>query len=315
MFLTLTTTEAAFIADASNFYIAAVLEEYIQRNYHSDDDLEFATWAIGYLNENRNVKQAFILQFENVDALSTEFTRDAGFNQALKVTLLAYQTNSFSSSFAVQSICQSQGIAIDPVLEAYFNTQVAIIKFQHPNWSMFRVYWEASKEIIYLSLDIGGLVPLIGEVCDLTNGVIYTVQGDGLNASLSFASAIPVAGWASTGAKFAMKAVDATNAAKTTLKWIKKANGVLDFGRRGQLRQVLKLAPGNLLQAHHIIPWEFTTNTVVQKAAQHGFHMNEALNGIGLAKSVHVEGMVHSVYNDVISLEFKKMQITLEVQI
>ncbi|WP_256010321.1 AHH domain-containing protein [Desertivirga xinjiangensis] len=57
---------------------------------------------------------------------------------------------------------------------------------------------------------------------------------------------------------------------------------------------------GDPRQAHHIIPWEFIDNTVVQKAANHGFHMNEALNGIPLPKSVHVEGMVHNAYNTTI---------------
>lgn len=58
---------------------------------------------------------------------------------------------------------------------------------------------------IQFGLDLAGLIPGIGEIADGVNGVIYTVRGDKLNASLSFAAMIPVAGWGSTAAKFANK--------------------------------------------------------------------------------------------------------------
>ena len=63
-------------------------------------------------------------------------------------------------------------------------------------------------------------------------------------------------------------------------------------------------------QAHHLIPWQFVNNDVVQKAAQEGFHMNEALNGIPLPKEIHVEGMVHSAYNTKISYELNQVLLT-----
>ncbi|WP_342512477.1 GH-E family nuclease [Sporosarcina sp. FSL K6-1522] len=57
-------------------------------------------------------------------------------------------------------------------------------------------------------LDIAGLVPVVGEVADGANGIIYSVRGDATNAALSFGAMIPVAGWASTGGKFAVKGKD-----------------------------------------------------------------------------------------------------------
>ncbi|WP_342512471.1 hypothetical protein MKY34_17910 [Sporosarcina sp. FSL K6-1522] len=54
-------------------------------------------------------------------------------------------------------------------------------------------------------LDIAGLVPVVGELADGANGVIYAARGDVTNAALSFGAMIPVAGWASTGGKFAVK--------------------------------------------------------------------------------------------------------------
>ncbi|MBN1367678.1 MAG: hypothetical protein JW967_07110, partial [Dehalococcoidales bacterium] len=43
-------------------------------------------------------------------------------------------------------------------------------------------------------LDIAGMVPVIGEVCDVASGVISAVRGDAVGAALSFASCIPIAG-------------------------------------------------------------------------------------------------------------------------
>ncbi len=57
-------------------------------------------------------------------------------------------------------------------------------------------------------LDIAGLVPIIGEAADGVNGVIYAARGDTVNAALSFGAMIPIAGWASTGGKLALKGND-----------------------------------------------------------------------------------------------------------
>ncbi|MCM3359009.1 T7SS effector LXG polymorphic toxin [Psychrobacillus sp. MER TA 171] len=58
---------------------------------------------------------------------------------------------------------------------------------------------------IQFGLDLAGLIPGIGEIADGLNGVIYYARGDKLNAGLSFAAMIPVAGWGSTATKFANK--------------------------------------------------------------------------------------------------------------
>lgn len=138
-----------------------------------------------------------------------------------------------------------------------------------------------------MSLDAFGLIPVGGEVADLVNGVLYTIEGEGLNATLSYASAVPIVGWATAGTKFGIK-IAATATGTTKFVW-KVTNNVIQFGNRGQLRKVLNLAVGNPLVAHHIIPWAKSTNEVIQKAAKFGnaFHMNEALNGIPLSAAVH----------------------------
>ncbi len=178
---------------------------------------------------------------------------------------------------------------IDPVWFSQFLVRCALIKIEHPEYNGIRVYFEAINEMVHLGLDVIGLFPVAGEVADLLNGAIYTLQGDGVNATLSFASAIPVAGWFSAGIKFATRGVNLASGAKTTLKWIKRTDNFIDFGDRGQLRTVLGLAKGDARVAHHVIPWDFWDNPVVQTAAKHNdaFHLNELLNGIPLSTAVH----------------------------
>lgn len=79
------------------------------------------------------------------------------------------------------------------------------------------------------------------------------------------------------------------NGAKTSLKFIRRIDGVVTFGNRSQLRKVLGLAKGDPRQAHHIIPWELYNRPAIQKAAlsSNAFHLNEALNGIPLSTAVH----------------------------
>jgi hypothetical protein len=179
---------------------------------------------------------------------------------------------------------------------SYILMECAILKREHPDWSDVHVYWEASKAMLQLALDIGGLVPGIGEVCDLTNAGIYAVTGDTFNAGLSLASAIPIAGWYASGYKYAIKAVDLSSQSKTILKWIVKQDGSIIFGSRDQLRKVLGIVSSNQ-QAHHLIPWEMAGHPLVQKAAKSGdaFHMNEVINGIAVPTSNHLKG--HNLYN------------------
>ena len=57
----------------------------------------------------------------------------------------------------------------------------------------------------HTALDLGGLIPGIGELADGTNAAWYAAEGDHLNAGLSAAAMIPIAGWGATGGKLAGK--------------------------------------------------------------------------------------------------------------
>ncbi|RZL39909.1 MAG: hypothetical protein EOP00_27325 [Pedobacter sp.] len=138
-----------------------------------------------------------------------------------------------------------------------------------------------------------------------SNGVIYTIQGDGVNATLSFAATIPIAGWTATTAKYVRKTVILSNGAKRTLVWQKNAAGVISFGDRGLLRKVLGLAVGDARKAHHVMPWEHCSEDIIQKAAGGDFHMNELLNGIPLTTAQHSGS--HALYNQKVGLKLQEL--------
>lgn len=92
-------------------------------------------------------------------------------------------------------------------------TEYQALKVLHPQWSKFRLattaYWNIMSGHIHFALDIGGLVPVIGEPADLANGAIYYLEGNKLDAALSVGSAVPVWGWVSTGGKWVKVAISA----------------------------------------------------------------------------------------------------------
>lgn len=242
----------------------------------SSEDSQLINEMFVWINENENSQESIIASTLTLTAINNNILEN-GYSPELSNILNQNANVDF----------------VDPTYFVYFSIQCAIINAQHPSWPNYRVYWEASKEMVHLALDIGGLVPVAGEVCDLTNGLIYAIEGDGVNASLSTASAIPFVGWFTTGAKFAFKG---------PLKYVVKANGIIDFGKRTQLRKILGLTVGNLDQAHHIMPWTdiIKNHSVIQKAAKSAgeFHMNEALNGIAVAAWRNQPN--HNVYTNLI---------------
>ncbi|WP_299609168.1 hypothetical protein [uncultured Aquimarina sp.] len=108
----------------------------------------------------------------------------------------------------------------NPAFAARLTAQIAVVKWQHRNdeWSDAKIYatalWQLLRDPVHLVLDVGGLIPVVGEVADLVNGGIYLLEGDQINAALSFAGAVPFAGWAATGTKFVGKVVVLAGGAK-----------------------------------------------------------------------------------------------------
>lgn len=250
------------------------------------DAIVFSKMALNYLMTNP-LKS---------DSETTDF-----FFKALKSTN-NFQ-NDLTESFVQENISyfgqdvQDQ-ILTDPLfalqIAQEYLIQRAVKKYLHPDWNEAQIYYSILWDLRHMALDAFGLIPVVGEVADLVNGTLYTLEGDKVNAAFSFASAVPVYGWAAVGVKYAVKIKTvASIGTKVKLTWKVLIDGTIYFGSnntcRAQLRKVLGLAVGNLNQAHHIIPLNLQTNTIIQKAAKSGsaFHMNEALNGIPLSTAVH----------------------------
>ncbi|WP_430405625.1 RHS repeat-associated core domain-containing protein [Fluviicola sp.] len=77
---------------------------------------------------------------------------------------------------------------------------------------------EVVRENIHVTLDILGCVPVVGELADGVNAIIYTFEGDYENAAISTIALIPIFG-------------ESGKILKYTVKWGKKADAVISGGR------------------------------------------------------------------------------------
>jgi RHS repeat-associated protein len=87
------------------------------------------------------------------------------------------------------------------------------------------------SDIGHAALDVVGLIPVVGEVADVANGIWYAAEGNYVDAALSFASAIPVAGYGATAVKagkYADEAVEAVQAADNVADAARTANRAAD---------------------------------------------------------------------------------------
>ena len=67
--------------------------------------------------------------------------------------------------------------------------------------------WSGFLDDLQVGLDVIGLIPAFGEIADIANGFISLARKDCIGATLSFAGAVPFAGWAATGAKWGRRAL------------------------------------------------------------------------------------------------------------
>ncbi|MBF03751.1 MAG: hypothetical protein CMP76_10695 [Flavobacterium sp.] len=284
----LTSTQLDWINNSVNDQLVNQILNFLSQTGNTSDSHTFALDIIDLKPKDSNAL-AFILEAKAQNKMESEL--DDAFFLATSQYLDAYNYVSYNPIINAQ-------------LASYFSVKCAVLRYNHPDWSDIRIYWEASKDLVHIVLDGFGMIPVFGEVADLTNGILYLIEGDGLNATLSFAATVPIAGWTATGAKYAIKIVDTTQTASTIitkvrLTW-KVVGNTIDFGSRNQLRKVLGLAVGNSDQAHHLIPWISRTHEIIQRAAKSGsaFHMNEALNGIAVAAWRNQPN--HNAYNNLI---------------
>lgn len=92
-------------------------------------------------------------------------------------------------------------------------------------------WWGSWGGVVHGALDVVGLIPLVGDVADGANALIYLAEGDGVNAALSAAAMLPVGGQAATAAKWGKRGVEATQVgtkvAKAEVKAVKAETKVV----------------------------------------------------------------------------------------
>jgi hypothetical protein len=104
--------------------------------------------------------------------------------------------------------------------------------------------WSA-MDFVHTGLDGIGLIPAFGEIADGANALIYLAEGDHINAGLSAAAMIPLAGYGATAIKYGRKAeklVDIYSATKNGKKYFgQSVNLVTRYTRKvtKEIRPVL----------------------------------------------------------------------------
>lgn len=76
------------------------------------------------------------------------------------------------------------------------------------------------SDIGHTTFDVVGMVPILGEPADAINAVWYAAEGDHVNAALSAAAMVPVAGWAATGGKWGIRGVQAVRSTDGARAWL-----------------------------------------------------------------------------------------------
>lgn len=279
---------------------------------------------VNYLNQNiryDSIKiEAKLFVLELIDTLSNlEFENLNESREITKILIYSYNNNYFSKnldSTFYQEIDQDSSLNFsDPTIAIYFGrlfmAHCALLKLENPTWSNYKIFGRAYLDTSHIILDFAGLVPIIGEIADLTNGTIYLVEGDGFNATLSLSSAIPVAGWFSAGIKMAKR----TDGLRFV---VVGTNNLISFGAANstKFRAVCGIAVGDASQqAHHIIVRgsAIPNHTVVQKAGKalvnEGFHIDSALNEIAVATWRNQPN--HNAYNALIKSKLDALPINL----
>jgi RHS repeat-associated protein len=111
------------------------------------------------------------------------------------------------------------GLATDPFTgNRYAFAGGNPVSFVELDGHLFGMSW---SDVGHAALDVVGMVPVVGEVADVANGIWYAAEGNYVDAALSMASAIPLAGNAVAAAKLAKtgkKIADGIDTANDTRK-------------------------------------------------------------------------------------------------
>ncbi len=119
-------------------------------------------------------------------------------------------------------------------------------------------FWSGVLDFVQTGIDLVGLIPLVGEIADGANALIYLARGDKTNAALSAAAMIPIAGWAATGTKLVVKTVNLTAKARKATQALKLAERILGKGYK-------EIAPGVYRSADGLKQFRMTDSDLLDK--------------------------------------------------
>ncbi|MEV4811809.1 DNRLRE domain-containing protein [Micromonospora avicenniae] len=182
--------------------------------YGSDDESQFTgVDKPGAQAEGEEPYNAFRFNASRWDAGSG--TYDMGFRN--------YDPglNRFLTRDAYGGALADMGLSMDPFTgNRYAFAGGNPVSFVELDGHLFGMSW---SDIGHAALDVAGMVPVIGEVADVANGIWYAAEGNYVDAALSMASAIPLAGNAVAAAKLAKtgkKIADGIDTAKDLEKGV-----------------------------------------------------------------------------------------------
>ena len=102
-------------------------------------------------------------------------------------------------------------------------------------------------EKLHEGLDYLGFVPVFGEVADGINGIIYTVEGDYLNASISAAALIPIGGQLATGTRVGKRIATEKVGKEVTAEIARSSSELVEsFAENGVLTHIVRNKNGQL---------------------------------------------------------------------
>ena len=189
-----------------------------------------------------------------------------------------------------------EGLETGPQYWMQYTPAAKSAKLTPETWR--KIHASADMNSFHMMLDGMGFIPGIGEGADGLNALIYTAEGDYLNAAFSTISLAPIGGdLAAKGFKYSLKAAGYEGKAFKSLgaaqRWLKNA---MDYGfksadaiaNRSGLNKALGIVAGSQQAAHHLIPVDLIkSNSTVREAIGQGFDFNGAVNGLALDVSRH----------------------------
>lgn len=185
-----------------------------------------------------------------------------------------------------------------------------LVNPNRPCWFIrMRAEYIIYSQGLHTMFDVCGMVEAMGAVCDLANGVFYAIEGNGTEAAMSLAAALP--GGVVINSSRILKLAKRYGTSPITRRFVwREVNGLVAFSHAGSYKKVWQEVYPALHStaniAHHVIPQSLALHPLVQRAARanpnqlpdgtNPFHMNMPDNGWPVPSNRHMGN--HQTYSD-----------------